>query len=350
MADLNVIVHKWRIQFKDFIGKLQHGPCGILVLFSGIRDSEIRKLFLLPYCFRSSWSSFNCFISSFISAIVASRSAKLALRLRISVCSVDRLSRRSLLVDLMIQANLSDILWSSSASSNASLKRASCSTGSREESLCLLLLCWPRLPIVQGIEDTGTAQESSGAINSFQSYWEQSKFQTDKISDINIHPWYHLLESIWSWVIHNEVVHFPELCRAYTWGNWEYHQEPMTAASMPPQRSEVLEVDVTVLASLVALWAVFPDNLRGHQQLRGRYNPVTMTTWLFSEYTTSMSLSRLRWMCCCFGGIFVAGCTGDCLFDNIRCSRRRRLRQNRHPFVLWLTSELFMSSLILITE
>ena len=206
--------------------------------FSG--SPEIRKLFPLPYCSRSSWSSFNCFISSFNSAIVASRSAKLALRLRISVCSVDRLSRRSLLVDLMIQANLSDILWSSSASSNASLKRASCSTGSREESLRRLLLYWPRLPIVQGIEDTGTAQESSGAINSFQSYWEHSKFQTDQISDINIHPWCHLLESIWSWVIHNEVVHFPELCRAYTWGNWKCHLEPMTAACMPPQRSEVI--------------------------------------------------------------------------------------------------------------
>ena len=75
-----------------------------------------------------------------------------------------------------------------------------------------------------------------------------------------------------------------------------------------------------------------------------------MTTWLFSKYTSSMSLSRYRWICCCYGGIFVAGCTGDCLFDNFRCSRRRRLRRNRHAFVLWLTCELLMSPPILITE
>ena len=112
----------------------------------------------------------------------------------------------------------------------------------------------------------------------------------------------------------------------------------------------LFEVDVTVLALLVALLAVFPDNPRGHQRLRGRYNPVTMTTWLLTKYTSSMSLSRYRWMCCCFGGIFVAGCTGDCLFDNIRCSRRWRLRRNRHAFVLWLTSELLRSPLILISE
>ena len=87
-----------------------------------------------------------------------------------------------------------------------------------------------------------------------------------------------------------------------------------------------------------------------HQRLRGRYNPVTMTMWLFSKYTSSMSLSRYRQMCCCFGGIFVTGCTGDCLFDNIQCSWRRRLRRNRHAFILWLTTELLMSPLILITE
>ena len=39
--------------------------------------------------------------------------------------------------------------------------------------------------------------------------------------------------------------------------------------------------------------AVFPDKPREHQRLRGRYNPDTMTTWLFSEYTSSMWLSRL---------------------------------------------------------
>ena len=112
----------------------------------------------------------------------------------------------------------------------------------------------------------------------------------------------------------------------------------------------LFEVDVTVLASLVALWAVFADNPRGHQRLRGRYNSVTMTTWLFSKYTSSMSLCKYRWMGCCFGGIFVAGCTGDCLFDNIRCSQRQRLRRNRHAFILWLTSELLMSPLMLIIE
>ena len=111
----------------------------------------------------------------------------------------------------------------------------------------------------------------------------------------------------------------------------------------------LFEVDVTVLASLVALCAVFPDNPRGHQRQRGRYNPVIMTMWLFSEYTSRMSLRRYRWMCHCFGGIFVTGCTGDCLSDNIRCCQRRRLRRNGHAFVLWLTSELLMSPLMLIT-
>ena len=68
------------------------------------------------------------------------------------------------------------------------------------------------------------------------------------------------------------------------------------------------------------------------------------------SHSWTCELSRCRWMCWCYGGIFVAGCTGDCLFDNFRCSRRRRLRRNRHAFVLWLTSELLMSLLILITE
>ena len=53
-----------------------------------------------------------------------------------------------------------------------------------------------------------------------------------------------------------------------------------------------VSVDVTVSASLVAPWAVFHDNPRGHQRLRGRYKPVTLTTWLFSEYISSMPLSR----------------------------------------------------------
>ena len=46
---------------------------------------------------------------------------------------------------------------------------------------------------------------------------------------------------------------------------------------------------------------------------------------------------------CRFGGIFVAGCTGDCHSDNFRCGRWRRLRRDRQASVsvnhLWALDE-----------
>ena len=66
-----------------------------------------------------------------------------------------------------------------------------------------------------------------------------------------------------------------------------------------------------------------------------------MTT-LFSVFNNSST--SLRRNCCRFGGVFVAGCTGNCHADNCHCGRLRKLRRNGDfiDFSFWgITSELF---------
>ena len=66
-----------------------------------------------------------------------------------------------------------------------------------------------------------------------------------------------------------------------------------------------------------------------------------MTT-LFSVFNNSST--SLRRNCCRFGGVFVAGCTGNCHADNFHCGQLRELRRNG-DFIgfsfLGITSELF---------
>ena len=68
---------------------------------------------------------------------------------------------------------------------------------------------------------------------------------------------------------------------------------------------------------------------------------VTMTT-LFPVFNKSST--SLRRNCCRFGGVFVAGCTGNCHAGNFHCGRLRKLRRNG-VFIgfsfLGITSELF---------
>ena len=82
------------------------------------------------------------------------------------------------------------------------------------------------------------------------------------------------------------------------------------------------------------------DNPRG----AGGYQIVTMTT-LFPVFDKSST--SLRRNCCRFGGVFVAGCTGNCHAGNFHCGRLRKLRRNG-VFIgfsfLGITSELLMSS------
>ena len=79
------------------------------------------------------------------------------------------------------------------------------------------------------------------------------------------------------------------------------------------------------------------DNSRG----AGGYEIVTMTT-LFPVFNKSST--SLRRNCCRFGGVFVAGCTGNCHAGNFHCGRLRKLRRNG-DFIgfsfLGITSELF---------
>ena len=79
------------------------------------------------------------------------------------------------------------------------------------------------------------------------------------------------------------------------------------------------------------------DNPRG----AGGYQIVTMTT-LFPVFNKSST--SLRRNSCRFGGVFVAGCTGDCHAGNFHCGRLRKLRRNG-VFIgflfLGITSELF---------
>ena len=79
------------------------------------------------------------------------------------------------------------------------------------------------------------------------------------------------------------------------------------------------------------------DNPRG----AGGYQIVTMTT-LFPVFNKSST--SLRRNCCRFGGVFVAGCTGNCHAGNFHCGRLRKLRRNG-VFIgfsfLGITSELF---------
>ena len=79
------------------------------------------------------------------------------------------------------------------------------------------------------------------------------------------------------------------------------------------------------------------DNPRG----AGGYQIVTMTT-LFPVFNKSNTW--LRRNCCRFGGVFVAGCTGNCQAGNFHCGRLRKLRRNGVFIVfsfLGITSELF---------
>ena len=66
-----------------------------------------------------------------------------------------------------------------------------------------------------------------------------------------------------------------------------------------------------------------------------------MTT-LFPVFDKSST--SLRRNCCRFGGVFVAGCTGNCHAGNFHCGRLRKLRRNG-VFIgfsfLGITSELF---------
>ena len=66
-----------------------------------------------------------------------------------------------------------------------------------------------------------------------------------------------------------------------------------------------------------------------------------MTT-LFSVFNNSST--SLRRNCCRFGGVFVAGCTGNCHADNSHCARLRELCRNG-DFIsfsfLGITFELF---------
>ena len=79
------------------------------------------------------------------------------------------------------------------------------------------------------------------------------------------------------------------------------------------------------------------DNPRG----AGGYEIVTMTT-LFSVFNNSST--SLRRNCCRFGGVFVAGCIGNCHAGNFHCGRLWKLRRNG-DFIgfsfLGITSELF---------
>ena len=79
------------------------------------------------------------------------------------------------------------------------------------------------------------------------------------------------------------------------------------------------------------------DNPRG----AGGYEIVTMTT-LFPVFNKSST--SLRRNCCRFGGVFVAGCTGNCHAGNFHCGRLWKLRRNG-DFIgfsfLGITSELF---------
>ena len=63
------------------------------------------------------------------------------------------------------------------------------------------------------------------------------------------------------------------------------------------------------------------DNPRG----AGGYQIVTMTT-LFPVFNKSST--SLKRNCCRFGGVFVAGCTGNCHAGNFHCGRLRKLRRN----------------------
>ena len=66
-----------------------------------------------------------------------------------------------------------------------------------------------------------------------------------------------------------------------------------------------------------------------------------MTT-LFPVFNKSST--SLRRNCCRFGGVFVAGCTGDCHAGNFHYGRRRKLRRNGDFIsfsLLGITSELF---------
>ena len=66
-----------------------------------------------------------------------------------------------------------------------------------------------------------------------------------------------------------------------------------------------------------------------------------MTT-LFPVFNKSST--SLRRNCCRFGGVFVAGCTGDCHAGNFHCGRLRKLRRNGVFIgfsILAITSELF---------
>ena len=79
------------------------------------------------------------------------------------------------------------------------------------------------------------------------------------------------------------------------------------------------------------------DNPRG----AGGYQIVTMTTLfpVFNKCSTS-----LRRNCCRFGGVFVAGCTGNCHAGNFHCGRLREFRRNgvfTGFSFLGITSELF---------
>ena len=79
------------------------------------------------------------------------------------------------------------------------------------------------------------------------------------------------------------------------------------------------------------------DNPRG----AGGYQIVTMTT-LFPVFNKSSTSQRPN--CCRFGGVFVAGCTGDCHAGNFHCGRLRKLRRNGVFIgfsILGITSELF---------
>ena len=59
---------------------------------------------------------------------------------------------------------------------------------------------------------------------------------------------------------------------------------------------------------------------------------------------SNKSSTSLRRNCCRFGGVFEAGCTGNCHAGNFHCGRLRKLRRNGDfiGFSFWgITSELF---------
>ena len=93
----------------------------------------MRRPLHLPYCFRASWSSRSSWGSLCRAVIVASGSVRAARYDGTSSCRDNTTSKRSWLVAVTVSLIFAWIWESPSACSRASLKRTSCSYGSRDE-------------------------------------------------------------------------------------------------------------------------------------------------------------------------------------------------------------------------